>query len=152
MRKGRSRDKAASSAPDRRSVPPPGDVPACVTVHVPMIFTVRGGRKTIIGPIPEQAHTPPRTRFDDSITKAIARAWRWQTLIEAGEYANITDLAKAEKVNPSYAGRMLRLTLLAPDIVETILDRRGTHLTLDVLMKPWPVKWDEQRAALRLKR
>jgi hypothetical protein len=113
-----------------------------------MTFTVRGGRKTIIGPIPEQAHTPPRTRFDDSITKAIARAWRWQTLIEAGEYANITELAKAEKVNPSYAYRMLRLALLAPDIVETVLDRRGTNLTLDVLLKPRPNEWRKQQMAL----
>jgi hypothetical protein len=113
-----------------------------------MTFTVRGGRKTIIGPIPEQAHRPPRTRFDDSITKAIARAWRWQTLIEAGEYANITELAKAEKVDSSYAFRVLRLTLLAPDIVETVLDRRGTKLTLDVLLKPLPIDWKKQHSAL----
>jgi hypothetical protein len=129
-------------------MPSPAAVPACVTVHVPMTFTVRGGRKTIIGPIPEQAHQPPRTRFDDSITKAIARAWRWQTLIEAGEYANITELAKAEKVNPSYAYRVLRLTLLAPNIVETALNRRGTNLTLDVLLKPWPAEWRAQVSAL----
>jgi hypothetical protein len=129
-------------------MPSPAAVPACVTVHVPMTFTVRGGRKTIIGPIPEQAHQPPRTRFDDSITKAIARAWRWQTLIEAGEYANITELAKAEKVDASYAFRVLRLTLLAPDIVETVLDRRGTNLTLDVLLKPWPSEWKRQQTVL----
>jgi hypothetical protein len=129
-------------------MPSPAAVPACVTVHVPMTFTVRGGRKTIIGPIPEQAHQPPRTRFDDSITKAIARAWRWQTLIEAGEYANITELAKAEKVDASYAFRVLRLTLLAPDIVETVLDRRGTNLTLNVLLKPLPIEWTKQQIAL----
>jgi hypothetical protein len=130
-------------------MPSPAAVPACVTVHVPMTFTVRGGRKTIIGPIPEQAHQPPRTRFDDSITKAIARAWRWQTLIEAGEYANITELAKAEKVDASYAFRVLRLTLLAPDIVETVLDRRGTNLTLNVLLKKLPVEWRKQQPMLQ---
>jgi hypothetical protein len=149
MRKSRSQNKAASAAKDRRSAQPPAAIPACVTVHVPMTFTVRGGRKTIIGPIPEQAHKPPRTRFDDSITKAIARAWRWQTLIEAGEYANITELAKAEKVDPSYAYRVLRLTLLAPQIVETILDRRGTNLTLDVLLKKLPVEWRKQQPMLQ---
>jgi hypothetical protein len=130
-------------------MPSPAAVPACVTVHVPMTFTVRGGRKTIIGPIPEQAHQPPRTRFDDSITKAIARAWRWQTLIEAGEYANITELAKAEKINPSYAFRVLRLALLAPDIVETVLYRRGTNLTLNVLLKKLPVEWRKQQPMLQ---
>jgi hypothetical protein len=146
MRKSQS--KPTSTAQDRRTAPPPAAVPASVTVHVPMTFTVRGGRKTIIGPIPEQAHRPPRTRFDDSITKAIARAWRWQTLIEAGEYANITELAKAEKVDPSYAYRVLRLTLLAPHIVETVLERRGTNLTLDVLLRPWPIEWKMQHSAL----
>jgi hypothetical protein len=144
----RSHNTLASAAKDRRSAPPPAAVPACVTVHVPMTFTVRGGRKTIIGPIPDQAHQPPRTRFDDSITKAIARAWRWQALIEAGEYANITELAKAEKVDPSYAYRVLRLTLLAPDIVEIVLDRRGTDLTLDVLLKRLPIDWKKQHSAL----
>ena len=140
--------KTVATARNYRSTRLPVAFPASVTVHVPMTFTVRGGRKTIIGPIPERAHQPPRTRFDDSITKAIARAWRWQTLIEAGEYANITELAKAEKVNPSYAYRVLRLTLLAPNIVETALNRRGTNLTLDVLLKPWPNEWKGQQTAL----
>jgi hypothetical protein len=113
-----------------------------VTVHVPLTFTVRGGRKTIIGEVP---YTTPRTRFDDSITKALARAHRWRTLIEDGAYASITELAKDKGVNDSYACRLLRLTLLAPDIIESILDRRGTHFTLDLLMRPWPSKWDEQK-------
>jgi hypothetical protein len=120
--------------------------PSTVTVHVPLTFTVRGGRKTIFGEIP---YTVPRTRFDDSITKALARAHRWRTLIEDGAYASITELAKDKGVNDSYACRLLRLTLLAPDIIEAILDRRGTHLTLDVLVRPLSAKWDEQRTITR---
>jgi hypothetical protein len=121
--------------------------PSTITVHVPLKFSVRGGRKTIIGAV---SQTAPPTRFDDSILKAIARAHRWRSLIEDGTYATITELAQDKGVNQSYACRLLRLTLLAPSIVESILDRRGTHLTLDKLMKPLSACWDEQRSALLL--
>jgi hypothetical protein len=121
-------------------------VPSTVTVHVPLKFTVRGGRRTIIGEVP---YTASCTRFDDSITKALARAHRWRSLIEDGTYASITELAKDKGVNDSYACRLLRLTLLAPDIVEAIMDRRGTHLTLDALMQPRPFEWDKQRSVLQ---
>ena len=94
-----------------------------VTVHVPFKFAVRGGRKTIIGSVPQ---TAPQTRFDDAIVKAIARAHRWRQLIEDGTYPSITELAKEKGVNQSYACRLLRLTLLAPSVVKSILDRRGT--------------------------
>jgi hypothetical protein len=116
-----------------------------VTVHVPLTFTIRVERKTIIGEAPYAA---PRTRFNDSIAKALARAHRWRGLIEDGTYASITELARDKGVNDSYACRLLRLTLLAPHIIEAILDRRGTHLTLDSLVRPLSPKWDEQRAAL----
>lgn len=119
--------------------------PSTVTVHVPLTFTVRGGRKTIIGEVP---YAVPRTRFDDSITKAFARAHRWRSLIEDGTYASIAELARDKGVNDSYACRLLRLTLLAPDIIESILDRRGTRFTLGTLMRPLSPKWDQQKAAL----
>jgi hypothetical protein len=117
-----------------------------VTVHVPLMFVVRGGRKTIISEVP---YTAPRTRFDDSITKALARAHRWRSLIENGTYASITELAKDKGVNDTYACRLLRLSLLAPDIIEAILDRRGTHLTLDTLVQSLPLEWDKQQTVLR---
>ncbi len=112
-----------------------------------MTFTVRGGRKTIIS---EVTQTPPGARTDNAPLKALARAHRWRRMIEGGEYASITELAKAEKVNQSYACRMLRLTLLAPSIVTNILDGRHTDvLLLRQIMKPLPVRWDEQLAALK---
>ncbi|MEY2393659.1 MAG: hypothetical protein QOF94_4 [Acidobacteriaceae bacterium] len=83
--------------------------PSTITVHVPLKFSVRGGRKTIIGAV---SQTAPPTRFDDSILKAIARAHRWRSLIEDGTYATITELAQDKGVNQSYACRLLRLTLL----------------------------------------
>ena len=115
-----------------------------VTIHVPLRFTVRGGRKTIIGEIPYQG---PKTRFDDSIAKALARAYRWKQKLDAEIYATVRDLAKAERINESYATRILRLNLLAPDIVEAALDGRTT-LTVQALSEPISPIWGEQRILL----
>ena len=67
-----------------------------VTVHVPMTFTVRGGRKTILS---DAVPTPPQPRIDNALLKALARAHRWRRMIECGEYASISELANAEGVN-----------------------------------------------------
>jgi hypothetical protein len=128
-----------------------------ITVHVPMTFTIRGGRKMVISevlqaadevlhPSREVAHAP----HNNALLKAIARAHRWRRMIETGEYASITELAKTERVNQSYACRMLRLTLLAPPIVIEILNgRHASVLMLKQLMRPLPVRWDEQIEALK---
>jgi hypothetical protein len=113
-----------------------------ITVHVPLKFTVRGGRKTIIGEAP---HRAPKTRFDDSIAKAFARAYRWKRKLDDGTYATVGDLAKAERINESYVTRILRLNLLAPDIVKAALDGR-TQLTVQSLTKRLSPIWTAQRA------
>ena len=119
-----------------------------ITVHVPMTFTVRGGRKTILS---DAVPAPPQPRIDNALLKALARAHRWRRMIESGEYGSITDLAKAEDVNQSYACRILRLSLLAPSIVTTILNgRQDSDVMLKQVMKPLPVRWDEQTATLKL--
>jgi hypothetical protein len=119
-----------------------------ITVHVPMTFTVRGGRKTILS---DAAPAPPQPRIDNALLKALARAHRWRRMIESGEYTSISELAKTEGVNQSYACRMLRLSLLAPSIVTAILDgRQDSDVMLKQLMKPLPVRWDEQIATLKL--
>jgi hypothetical protein len=119
-----------------------------ITVHVPMTFTVRGGRKTILS---DAVPAPPQPRIDNALLKALARAHRWRRMIESGEYGSITDLAKAEDVNQSYACRILRLSMLAPSIVTTILNgRQDSDVMLKQVMKPLPVRWDEQTATLKL--
>jgi hypothetical protein len=66
-------------------------------------------------------------------------------MIETGEYSSITELSHGEKVNESYVYRLLRLTLLAPEIVETILNgRQPNDLQLSQLLRPLPASWDEQ--------
>jgi hypothetical protein len=74
-----------------------------------------------------------------------ARGFRWRKLLETGVYGTIDEIAAQEKINSSYVSRLLRMTLLAPDIVESILDgRQPVEMTLALLMRPFPVVWKEQ--------
>lgn len=87
-----------------------------------------------------------RARVDNTMVKAIARGFRWRKLLETGVYATIQDIAAAEKITASDVSRILRLTLLAPAVVEAILDgRQGTEVTLAALMTPFPLEWERQR-------
>ena len=90
----------------------------------------------------------PITRHvDNAMVKAIARAFRWRDMLESGERATIREIAKTEKINETYVGRVLRLTLLAPEVVEAIINgRQPAGLQLDGLMRRFPVGWREQRA------
>ena len=116
-----------------------------VTVTVPFAIRKRGGRKLVITPDGMAAAPTPRSRVDSALLKALARGFRWRKLLETGQFATIEEIAKAENINPSYISRVLRLTLLAPEIVEAILT--GTQpagLTRAKVMKPFPVEWRRQ--------
>lgn len=117
-------------------------IPDTVTLHVPFRIVKRGGRKEM--QLPEGA-TPSR-RTDSALVKALARAFRWKRLLESGEFATIAELAEREGIAPSYMTRVLRLTLLAPNIVEAILDgKQGPEVTLANVLEPFPVEWERQR-------
>ncbi len=115
-----------------------------VTVEIPFTIRKRGGRKQIITPDGAFAWVSPRARIDNTMIKAIARGFRWRKLLETGVYGTIEEIAAAEKINPSYVSRLLRTTLLAPEIVEAILDgRQPPDMTLALLMQPFGVLWAE---------
>ena len=87
----------------------------------------------------------PRTWVDSALLKALARGFRWRKLLETVYFATIEEIAKAENINPSYISRVLRMTLLAPEIVEAIL--AGSHpagLTRAKVMQPFPMEWQCQ--------
>jgi hypothetical protein len=108
------------------------------TVSVSVSFLQRGGRKQILSP-PGTTPWSPAPRVDSALVKAVVRAHRWRQMIESGKHACSAELAKAEKVNDSYLSRILRLTLIAPDIIEAILaGRQPRALQLDELLKPLP--------------
>ncbi|WP_099865954.1 hypothetical protein [Pararhizobium haloflavum] len=116
-------------------------VPETVTVHVAFRVVKRGGRKEMR--LPDGAAQPRRT--DDALVKALARAFRWKRMLESGEFSTIKELAEHERLAFSYMTRVLRLTLLAPDIVEAILDgRQALEITLAKVTSPFPVEWKRQ--------
>jgi hypothetical protein len=119
-----------------------------VTIRIPMAFRKRGGRKLVIAP-DNQPWVPRRARIDNTLVKALARAYRWKRMFERGEFGSIAELARAEKVNESYLCRILRLTLLAPEIVEAILDgRQPATLQLDQLVGSVPLLWVGQQSTI----
>jgi hypothetical protein len=117
-----------------------------ITVFVPMMWRRRGGRKVIVAPPGSEAWASP-PKIDGALVKALARAHRWRRLLEGGRFGTLADLADAERISRSYVCRVLRLTLLAPDIVERILDGRPTA-GLAQFLKPFPVAWERQRQDL----
>lgn len=121
-----------------------------VTVRVPISIRRRGGRKIVLAPDGvELTAAPIRRHVDIAMVKAIARAFRWREMLESGEFSTIREIATVEKINESYVGRVLRLTLLAPDIVEAILGgRQPAELQLDSLMKRLQVEWEAQRSVV----
>ena len=118
-----------------------------VTVRVPITIRQRGGRKLVVTPDAGASWAPQRTRIDNSLIKALARAHRWKRMLNDGRYGSVSELAAAEKLDRGYLGRILMLTLLAPDIVEAIMDgRQPAELGVHVLREGFPVEWGEQRA------
>ena len=123
--------------------------PQMLTVHIPLTVRRRGGRKVVIAPDGTEAPVIAAARIDSTLVKALARAFRWRRMLESGVVSTVGEIAMREKINKSYVSRVLRLTLLAPEIVEAILDgRQAAEMTLRGLMGPFPVEWGEQRAVL----
>jgi hypothetical protein len=120
-----------------------------LVVSIPVSFLQRGGRKQIVVP-PGAADWQPRaSRCENSLINALAKAHLWRRLIETGKYTSAAELSRAEGINESYLCRVLRLTLLAPDIVEAILDgRQPRTLELQSLLKPLSTDWATQRKVL----
>ena len=114
--------------------PNPASDGRTVTVRVPISIRRRGGRKLVLAPDGTNVTTGPvRRHIDNAMVKAIARAFRWREMLENGTHATIGEIAVAEKINEAYVGRVLRLTLLAPDLVEAILTgRQPAQVTLAV--------------------
>ena len=118
------------------------------TITVPFTIRKRGGRKLILTPDGTPASPPTRSRPDSALLKALARGFRWQKMLREGDYQTLEEIADAENINPSYVSRLLRMTLLAPEIVEAILaGTQPAELTRALMMQPFPVEWKCQSFA-----
>ncbi len=116
-----------------------------VTVRVPMRLTNRRKRKLVIAPGTTRSGLSRHARVDQALVKALARARHWQRMLEAGTFTSITELAVSEKMDRSYVCKTLRLNILAPKLVEAVLD--GTEpagTSLEMLFSPFPSEWHLQ--------
>ncbi|NKC32061.1 hypothetical protein [Falsiroseomonas selenitidurans] len=121
-----------------------------ITVRVPLAIRRRPGRKTIVTPM-ATGPAGATTRADPALVKALARAFRYQRMLDNGVYGSVTEMAAAENIDRGYLGRLLQLTLLAPDIVQGILNGKcPERIGLPILMSPLPSPWQDQRANLGL--
>ena len=111
-----------------------------------MRFQRRGGRKRIMTPDGSAIVPTSKPQPDGTLVKALARAWRWQRMLDKGLYMSVSEIGDAENISKSYVSRILRLALLAPDLVDGIL-AGSTDQTpmLEQLERPLPLGWDEQR-------
>jgi hypothetical protein len=119
-----------------------------LVVSVPLAMKRRGGRREIITPGGQSPESQPHSRTNASLALTIARAHRWRELLEQGRYRSIRSLAGELGVDNSYVARLLRLSLLAPDIVEAVLDGgEPSGLSLEKLYRA-PMEWEDQRQML----
>lgn len=121
-----------------------------LVVSVPLAMKRRGGRKQVIVPGGAESGTPAQPRTNVPLALTIARAHRWRELLEQGRYGSIRSLARELGVDNSYVARLFRLSLLAPDLVEAILE--GTEpsgLSLEKLFRA-PMEWESQRQKLAI--
>ena len=118
-----------------------------ITVRVPLKIRRRPGRKTVVTRGSEAGgDVAIPTRIDPALMKALARAFRYQRLLDEGRYASITEMAAAERIERGYLGSLLRLTLLAPKIIEALLDGQAPNgNALPALLQPFPEVWAHQR-------
>jgi hypothetical protein len=120
-----------------------------LVVRIPMRFQRRGGRKRIVAPDGSEIVPTSKPQPDGTLVKALARAWRWQRLLDEGVYTSVSEIGDAENISKSYVSRILRLALLAPDIVDEILaGSTAQALVLDRLERPLTASWTEQRARI----
>ena len=120
-----------------------------LTVSVPIQFKRRAGRKQITLPNGETGEPRPWGVAPNALQLALARGHRWLAMLESGQVSSLREIAAREGVDNSYVSRMMNLTVLAPDIVEAILDDTlPDHLTLfDIAVDP-QAPWKEQRYRL----
>jgi hypothetical protein len=119
-----------------------------ISVHVPFTIRKYGGRKQVIMPNGAPA-VIEKPCVDSTLVKALARAFRWKKMLESGQFTTITELAEHENLALTYMTRVLRLSLLAPDIVEMILEgMQPPEMTLATMLEPFPVEWERRREAM----
>lgn len=116
-----------------------------ISIKVPINLKRTRGRKTLIFPEGDHAQNFNEPHPDETMLKALAKAYHWQRQVEKGVYSSLENLAERKKINTSYVSRIVRLNYLCPMIKKAIMD--GTHprtLMLQDMLAPFPDIWEEQ--------
>ena len=118
-------------------------------IRIPMQFSRRSSRKMIVGPdgktISEMIDAEA-DNTDYTFISALGKAFSWQRMLDEGKYQTPKELAEKEKVEVTHMNRVMRLTLLAPDIIEAVLNgKQPRTLTLQNVVRGFPISWQEQR-------
>ena len=123
-----------------------------IVIHIPMNLRCRSGRKEVVLPPGVTTASVAPAKPPSPLALALARAFRWQEMIETGRAKSNSDLARKLKCDQSYVARTIRLASLAPDIIEAILDgQEPDGLSLRALRRDLPLRWDQQRRRLGLR-
>lgn len=122
-----------------------------ISIFVPMMIKRRGGgHATMILPkdMPREVQGANKSTYDHTLINAFAKAYKWQQIMHKNSKKSINTIAEKENLTSAYIGRVLRLNLLAPDIIKTIVDgKQPRDLKLqDFMTKAIPDLWREQRA------
>jgi hypothetical protein len=111
-----------------------------------MRFQRRGGRKRIVPPDGSELAPSSKPQPDGTLVKALARAWHWQLMLDDGVHASVSEIGETENISKSYISRILRLALVAPEIIDAIVAASTDQtLRLEKLERPLPASWMEQR-------
>jgi hypothetical protein len=120
-----------------------------LVVRIPMRFQRRGSRRRIVAPDGTELAPATKPQPDGTLVKALARAWRWQGMLDEGIYTTVSEIGDADNISKSYVSRIFRLALLAPDVVEAILAAPANHvLVLERLERRSSWSWEEQHELL----
>ena len=119
---------------------------------VPWTLVKRGLKKQVITPLDApQAFLSEATRErearsaaqDTALMRALGLAHHWQRLLEEERAASVADIAKAEGMDVTQVRRVMRLTLLAPEVIERLAGAPDIVLE-QVMRRSWPTGWGEQ--------
>ena len=117
-----------------------------VTIELPIIFKRHGGRKYITSPDGKEIVSPKTPKFDNSLIRAVVRGHEFLEKFDQDPNVTILTLKETEKLDHAYIAKTIRMTQLAPDIIEAILNgRQPRSLTLSQMLRPFPDSWTEQR-------
>ncbi|MBP0496474.1 hypothetical protein [Roseomonas indoligenes] len=126
--------------------------PVSIRVQVPLRIWRRPVRKTFVTPegVGANVRAPAvSTRTDPALDKALPRAFRYRRMLDKERYSSMAEIAEAERLDRGNLGSLLRLTLLAPEIVQALLDgKQPDRISLPLPMDPLSMNWKEQQLAL----